>query len=67
MNDSPQKQYGKGSKRREENFKAVQDNWGKINWSKKPKKITKYKCDCHLHKYQVCDICQGTVGKDKLY
>lgn len=26
----------------------------------------KPKCDCHLHERQVCDICQGTGGKDKL-
>ena len=23
------------------------------------------KCDCHLFENQVCDICQGPVGKDK--
>lgn len=25
----------------------------------------KAKCDCHLYERQVCDICQGTTGKDK--
>ena len=23
----------------------------------------KHKCDCHLHKHQVCDVCQGVKGK----
>lgn len=26
---------------------------------------TKPKCNCHLYERQVCDICQGTGGKDK--
>lgn len=25
----------------------------------------KPKCNCHLHKNQVCDICQGADSKDK--
>lgn len=29
------------------------------NRTKKPK------CDCHLYKNQVCDICQGVTGKEK--
>jgi hypothetical protein len=27
-------------------------------------KMKKPKCDCHLHKNQVCDICQGVTGKE---
>lgn len=25
----------------------------------------KKKCDCHLHKRQICDICQKITGKEK--
>lgn len=32
-------QAGKGSKRRPENFKQLQDNWELINWNRKDKKI----------------------------
>lgn len=37
-NKQPQKKYGKGSKRREEDFKAVQDNWDFIDWNNKKNK-----------------------------
>jgi hypothetical protein len=64
---SESKQYGKGSKRRQENFKKVQDNWDLINWSKKPNvKKKEPKCDCEWHEKQVCDICQRPIGKDKV-
>lgn len=29
------KAYGKGSDRRKENFRRIQDNWSDINWSSK--------------------------------
>ena len=29
------------------------------------KKKRKYKCDCHLHDKQVCDICQEVSKNDK--
>ena len=27
--------------------------------------MKKKKCDCHLHKHQVCDVCQEITGKEK--
>jgi hypothetical protein len=46
-------------------YKKYVNNWDKIKNFGKNKK---YKCDCHLHEKQVCDICQnvkGVIGKDK--
>jgi hypothetical protein len=58
-----QSQYGKGSNRRPENFKAVQNNFDEIpNFGFKPKWMLE-KCDCAWREKQVCDICQGVNGK----
>jgi hypothetical protein len=27
--------------------------------------MKKHKCDCHLHRNQVCDICQKVTGKER--
>lgn len=32
------KTYGKGSKRRPEDFKAFTDNWDRINWGRRPRR-----------------------------
>lgn len=36
-------QNGKGSKRRQENFKQLQSNWDEINWTRKKKSDKKNK------------------------
>jgi hypothetical protein len=67
-NKPKQTQYGKGSKRRVENFKAIQNNWDSINWGNKKKKV-KEKCHCDPYQNEVCDVCQekrfGKNNKDK--
>jgi len=63
MADKKQPIAGKGSGRRAEDFRAVQNNWDEIpNFGFKPKWARK--CDCHYHKRQACDICQKITGNE---
>jgi hypothetical protein len=60
---SEQKQYGKGKgPEKGRNLQKFRDGWDYWKKAEKKKNAVK-KCKCHLHKNQVCDICQGTFEK----
>jgi rubrerythrin len=62
-----QPQYGKGSKRRSENFKTIQNNWDEIDWGKKV--IPKWVCsNCGYIKNKEEEIVCWKCGKgDMIY
>jgi hypothetical protein len=45
-------------------LKKYAEGYDAIRWTNKEKNV-EYKCDCHKHEQQVCDICQAATANER--